>query len=196
MLKRAFFDQRAPTWDETVAEKDISRLRRMAERLDIRPGATVLDVGTGTGIFLPFILSQAGAKGQVIALDFAGAMLRLARSKGYNRNVDYLCADVSGIPLAAQAFDNVVCYSSFPHFPDKIKALAEMGRVLKSGGRLSVCHTSGRAWINRIHRQIPAVRNDIIPDADEMRGLLSAAGFTDIAIADEAESYLVSARKR
>jgi len=192
---KAYFNQSAAIWDETISEKDTTKLRRMAKRLNINPSSTVLDVGTGTGVFIPFLLSEVGENGQIVALDFAEEMLRKAQAKGFNGNIDYLCADVMNIPVADEVFDAIVCYSSFPHFQDKPRALAEMNRVIKSGGRLLICHTTSRDTINEIHRQIPAVQNDIIPDEDGMQILLSIAGFTDIKIGDDSESYLCSARK-
>ncbi len=191
---RAHFNQKAARWDETSSERDVTRLERMAKRLDIKPGSIVLDVGTGTGVFSPFLLREIGEGGRIIALDFAEKMLGRARAKGFNGNIDYLCADVINIPLGNEIFDIIVCYSSFPHFQDKSRALAEMKRVIKSGGRLLICHTSTRASINEIHRQIPAVENDIIPDEVEMQEMLSMAGFIEIKI-DDSESYLASARK-
>jgi len=194
VLIRAHFNKKAASWDETSSERDTAKLERMAKRLDIKPGSTVLDVGTGTGVFIHFLLSQLGERGRIIALDFAEKMLKRARAKGFNGNIDYLCADVTNIPLGNEIFDIVVCYSSFSHFQDKLGALAEMNRVIKRGGRLLICHTSSRARINEIHRQIPVVGNDIIPDEGEMQMILLKAGFTAIRI-DDSESYLASARK-
>ena len=192
---KAYFNQRAASWDETVAERDTSKLEQMAKRLNIKPGSTLLDVGTGTGVFLPFLLSKIGSSGHIVALDFAEEMLKKAMAKGFNGNIDYLCADITNIPLDDEIFDTVVCYSSFPHLQDKSRALAEINRVIKSGGKLLICHTSSRATINEIHRSIPAVQNDIIPDEDEVQMLLSMAGFSEISIDDTNESYLASARK-
>lgn len=192
---REYFNQKADTWDETIAEKDTARLERMAGRLGLQPGSLVLDVGTGTGVFLPFLLSKIGKGGQIIAIDVADKMLLRAKAKGIDGNIDYLCADVMDIPLDGEIFDTIVCYSSFPHFQDKPKAFAEIYRVMKSGGSMSICHTKNRAGINEIHHQIPAVSNDIIPEADEMQLVLAAAGFTGIRIEDNSDSYFVSARK-
>jgi len=192
---RAYFNQRAAVWDETSSEKDATKLERMAQRLNIAPGSTVLDVGSGTGVFIPFLLSQLGRSGRLIALDFAEEMLRKSQAKGFDGNVDYLHADITSVPLLGGVCDAVVCYSSFPHFQDKPRTLSEINRILKHGGRLFICHTSGRAEINRLHRQIPAVENDIIPDKGEMRLMLSMAGFIDIEIADSDGSYLASAKK-
>ena len=194
-MLRAYFNQKATIWDEIVAEKDATKLKLMAERLNIKPGSTILDIGTGTGVFIPFLLSRVGRNGHIIALDFAEEMLRKARAKGFNGNIGYLQADVTNIPLGDEIFDIVVCYSSFPHFQDKPRALIEINRVTKSGGDLLICHTSSRARINQIHRQIPDVENDTIPDESEMQMMLSKAGFTDVKIDDNSESYLCSARK-
>ena len=189
-----YFNQRAGIWDETSSETDMSKLELMSRRLKIKPGSTVLDVGCGTGVFIPFLLSRIGGEGRLVALDVAEEMLKRARAKGF-KDIEYLLADVTSIPLGDEIFDAVVCYSSFPHFQDKPRALAEINRVTKSGGRLLICHTSSRAVVNQLHRQIPAVANDIIPDEHEMQLMLSRAGFTDIKINDGKESYLAGARK-
>jgi len=193
-MVRAYFNQKAASWDETSSERDTTKLERMAKRLKIKPGSIVLDVGTGTGVFIHFLLREMGKGGRIVALDFAEKMLGCACTKGFNGDIDYLCADVTNIPLGNEIFDIIVCYSCFPHFQDKPGALTEMNRVIKRGGRLLICHTSSRASINEIHRQIPAVENDIIPDEGEMQIILLRAGFTEIKI-DDSESYLVSARK-
>jgi len=195
MILRTYFNDRADTWDENVAEKDTAKLERMAERLGLKPDSTVLDVGTGTGVFLPYILSNIGVNGMIVALDLAEEMLKKARMKRFNGSIGYLQADITDIPLGNSIFDCVVCYSSFPHFQDKVKALTEISRVMKKGGRVIICHTSSRAHINEIHRQLPDVRDDLIPDADEMRSMLLTAGFGDIKIEDDSDSYLASALK-
>ena len=192
---RTYFNQKAAIWDETVAEKDKTKLELMAERLEIRPGSTILDVGTGTGVFIPSLLSKIGRNGKIITLDFAEEMLRKAKNKSFDGEIAYLNADVTNIPLPDKTFDGVVCYSSFPHFQDKLGALGEINRVIKSGGYLFICHTSSRVNINEIHSSIPEVANDLIPDEKEMRVMLAEAGFIDIRIEDGRENYLCRARK-
>ena len=195
VMLRAFFNGRADIWDETVAEKDVTKLARMAKRLELEPGATVLDVGTGTGIFLPYVLNMIGGDGRVVAIDIADQMLLRARDKGFQGNISYLYADIMSLPLGDEVFDTVVCYSSFPHFQDKLRALREAYRVVRLGGRLLICHTSSRSHINEIHRQTEMVKHDTIPDADEMQYMLSAAGFADIVIEDGSDSYLARVRR-
>jgi ubiquinone/menaquinone biosynthesis C-methylase UbiE len=195
-VSREFFNARAATWDEKVAEKNVSRLEKMAARLDIRPGDGVLDVGTGTGVFVPYLLQKIGDAGRLVCLDFAEEMLRQARLKGFTGNIDYRCADIEDSRLPDASFDAVVCYSVFPHFQDKPKALREINRLLRPGGRVFICHTSGRRTINKIHRSLPEVRDHLLPGSAEMLRLLSGAGFEDIVIDDAPDDYLASVRKR
>jgi len=192
---KTYFNKQAAIWDESIAERDGTKLECMAKRLNIEPGSAMLDIGVGTGVFTPFLLSMVGKNGRIIAVDFAQKMLERAQAKGFDGNITYLCADVTNIPLGGEIFGVTVCYSSFPHFQDKLKALNEINRVTKGGGKLLICHTSSRAEINEIHRGIPAVQNDIIPDKREMQELLSMAGFVDVRIESDSESYLLSARK-
>lgn len=195
-MSKAYFNGKAATWDEMAAEKDQSRLQRMAARLDIRPGSLVLDVGTGTGVFLPLLIQSIGNGGKILALDIAEEMLHRARAKGFNGAVAFMNADAAHIPLPESSVDSVVCYSSFPHFQDKSKALMEIYRVVKNGGRLYICHTSCRKAINGLHNGIPEVAQDVIPEDWAMRAMLSAAGFVDIEIEDNHENYLCQALKR
>ena len=194
-MLRDYFNSRADIWDEQVAEKDKDKLKRLAQKLELAPGSVILDVGSGTGIFLPWLLKCIGRQGKVVALDIAEEMLARSMDKHLGENIEYLNADIADIPLDDDMFDSVICYSSFPHFQDKPKALAEMKRVLKKGGRVFVCHSSSREHINTIHRDIPEVRDDLLPDLEDMNLLLSDAGYHSIYIEEDSESYFARAIK-
>jgi ubiquinone/menaquinone biosynthesis C-methylase UbiE len=194
-MSKEFFNSRAATWDEKAAERDTTRLEAMAARLDIKPGAAVLDVGTGTGVFVPYILKKIGSEGKLVCLDFAEEMLKIACAKGFRGNIEYICDDIENCRLPDKSFDAVVCYSVFPHFCDKPKALKKIGRLLKDNRKLFICHTSSRQAINDIHRSVPEVCDHLLPRNEEMRRMLAGAGFKDISIADGKDDYLVSARK-
>jgi ubiquinone/menaquinone biosynthesis C-methylase UbiE len=194
-MTQAYFNGKADTWDEKIAEKDLSKLESLAQKLDIQPGSTVLDVGTGTGVFVPFLLKKVGDKGKLVCLDHAEKMLEKARQKNFQGNIEFVCSDISSTRFGNEVFDAVVCYSSFPHFQNKSRALKESRRVLKKGGKLFICHTSSRSAINKIHQQIPLLAKDILPDQEEMQRLLLTAGFGKIDIQDRNDSYLAIAEK-
>jgi len=192
---RDYFNEKAEDWDGYAAERDAGRLERMVEKLGLKSGMIILDIGTGTGIFLPYILKKIGYNGRVIALDIAQKMLLQAQRKGFKGEIDFLCADVENIPLQADTCDAVVCYSSFPHFQDKTRALREMRRVLKKSGCVFICHTSGREAINQIHSSVPLLCHDLLPGGTTMKKLLETAGFSGIIVEDAADSYLATAKK-
>jgi ubiquinone/menaquinone biosynthesis C-methylase UbiE len=194
-MLREYFNSRADIWDENIAEKDTNKLTQMAERLGLKPGSIVLDVGTGTGVFLPYLLSKIGNNGKIVALDLAEEMLAKAMAKYPGESIEFLHADIMDIPIYEEMFDAVVCYSSFPHFRDKHKALTEMKRVMKSGGSIAICHTSSRAHINGIHATLPGMENDLLPAPDEMSVLFSDTGLTIVKIEEDSESYLAVGEK-
>jgi ubiquinone/menaquinone biosynthesis C-methylase UbiE len=194
-VSKDFFNSRAATWDENVVEKDVAKLRAMADRLDIAEGDTVLDIGTGTGVFVPFLLGKLGPEGRLVCLDFAEEMLKIAEDKGFKGNIEYICADIEDSGLPDESYDAVVCYSVFPHFENKPKVLKEIHRVLIKRGRFYICHTSSRHDINEIHRSLPDVSNHLFPENDETYRMIEDAGFGGIDISDTEEYYLVKARK-
>ena len=67
-LIKTYFNEKAALWDETIAEKDVGKLEGMARRLKIEPGSMVLDVGTGTGVFAPFLLGRIEQNGKLVCL--------------------------------------------------------------------------------------------------------------------------------
>ena len=194
-MSKDFFNTRAATWDEKVAEKDGAKLEKLLSHLEIESGAKVLDVGNGTGVFVPYLLRKIGEQGKLVCLDFAEEMLNIARTKRFRGNISYLCADIADSGLSDDDFDVVLCYSVFPHFEDKPKVLSEIHRVLQSGGRIFIAHTSGRQTINKIHQRMPEVCDHVIPENEELQSMLTMAGFKDISISDNEDSYIVSARK-
>jgi len=196
MNHREYFNQLAGRWDRMASPETRARLPQMIAEVAIKDGDSVLDVGGGTGILLPMLYRAAGAKGKIVSLDIAEEMLKQSRNNGYPSNIHYIHADAAAMPLESESFDLVICYSSFPHFPDKPKALAEMARVLRNGGKLAICHTASRYEINSLHKSIGhVVEHDTIPDRATMRTLLAKSGLHRIEVRDEADCYLAIATK-
>jgi ubiquinone/menaquinone biosynthesis C-methylase UbiE len=195
-MTRSYFNNQAEIWDNNIAETDSTRLENMVNKLDIQAGYRILDVGTGTGILIPYLVNIIGDTGTLFCLDSAEKMLEKARQKNFKGNIKYVCSDITSTKFASGFFDAVVCYSSFPHFLDKYLALTEINRLLRKGGRLYICHTASRSFINKIHRQVPELSGDLIPDKPEMLQLLSSAGFEKIDIREETSCYLAKADKR
>ncbi len=112
---------------------------RLAQELPVAHPVRVLDVGCGTGQFLERLLCE-GRAAQVWGLDLCSAMLRhgVARLRRFNGSAHIVQADSEAIPFRDDVFDVVTCSNCFHHFPDQQRAVDEMYRVLKPGGRLMI----------------------------------------------------------
>lgn len=108
----------------------------VAAAADVRPGACVLDVACGTGALTLAAAEIVGPSGSVIGLDANPEMLAVARRKPVS--VEWLDGTAEALPLPDAGFDAVVSQFGFMFFEDKPKALREMMRVLRPGGRLAV----------------------------------------------------------
>jgi len=191
-----FFDQLAPNWDREVTEERLECLSNIVRELDIKPGSCLLDIGSGTGTILPFLIQATNHTGKVLALDLSLKMLQQARAKGFQPVVDFIQADIAAIPLSGNLADLAMCNSVFPHFGDKAKALKEIARVLKSSGRLAICHTTGREAINQLHQSIGGVvANDLLPDESQLKELMRQAGLVITYLEDSPKRYLAMAVK-
>jgi ubiquinone/menaquinone biosynthesis C-methylase UbiE len=192
---RKYFNEKAAHWDQMVEDKTLQGLDLIIKGLEIKPGSVVLDVGTGTGILIPFLQEAVGDSGSIVALDLAEEMLKRAKEK-HGEQVRYVQGDIVNTPFEDNSFDEMICNSCFPHFQDKEVAVKEMMRILKPGGRVTVCHTASREDMNAMHRSFGGVvGEDMLPDDDEMKSMFQQAGFASIEISDSDRGYLLTARR-
>jgi arsenite methyltransferase len=114
--------------------------RRLADRLDLRPGHRVLDVASGRGATALLLARDYGV--EVSGIDLSDANVALAsgaaQAAGLAGQVRFEVGDAERLPVEAGAFDAVVCECAFCTFPDKPTAAAELARVLRPGGRLGI----------------------------------------------------------
>ncbi len=113
-----------------VKEKEGELVFRM---LDLRQGEKILDAGCGTGIFTLDYLEQGA---EVVGLDISEPMLRLARAKSKNYPFTAVRGDMLALPFQDEVFDKVVSVTALEFIEDGQKAVKELFRVTRGGGRV------------------------------------------------------------
>jgi SAM-dependent methyltransferase len=147
---RAFFATRAATWDTKFGD-DLPAYARAVAEARLPHGATVVDVGCGTGRALPALRAAVGPAATVIGADFTPQMLAIARTHARAECATLLLADAYRLPLATASVDAVFAAGLLTHLPDARAGLRELARITRPGGRLILFHPSGRAALAARH---------------------------------------------
>ena len=114
--------------------------RRSLELLGLAAGASVLDVGCGSGVDLAALAQRVGSGGRVVGLERSGALIEAARAQGRERAgpIELVQGDACALPFAEAEFDACRADRTLQHVEQPEAALAEMVRVTRAGGRVVV----------------------------------------------------------
>ena len=110
--------------------------RDLIRMCDIRRYDRILDVACGTGIVSRLALADVDVSaGKVIGVDINPVMLNVARHRYAGKNIDWKEGSAMSLPFPNESFDMVICQQGLQFFPDRLKALTEMNRVLVGANR-------------------------------------------------------------
>jgi demethylmenaquinone methyltransferase / 2-methoxy-6-polyprenyl-1,4-benzoquinol methylase len=198
---RRMFDRIAPVYDamnRTMTAGLDRRWRRITAEAVVRPGYSVLDACCGTG---DLAIAAARIGGRVTGLDFSQPMLERARHKA--RGLEWVEGDLLSLPFADASFDAATVGFGVRNVEDLARAISELRRVLRPGGRLGILEITRprgvlapfyRVWFDRVvpllgkllpggsaYTYLPAsVRR--FPGPEELAELIAAAGFRDVRV--------------
>jgi len=154
--------------------------------IDLQPGQTVLDLGSGGGIDVLLSAKRVGPTGWVYGLDMTDDMLTLARENQHKAgvtNVEFLKGTIEAIPLPDQSVDVIISNCVINLSIDKDAVLREAFRVLKPGGRFAVSDVVIRGDVPAKIRRSMELWVGCVAGAlrdDEYLSKLQDAGFTDV----------------
>ncbi|HET6485058.1 MAG TPA: arsenite methyltransferase [Spirochaetia bacterium] len=160
----------------------------------LRPGETVLDLGSGGG-FDCFLAARAvGPQGKVIGVDMTADMVALSRrnaGKSGRTTVEFRLGEIEHLPVADSSVDVIISNCVINLSPEKPQVFREAFRVLKSGGRLAISDTVASAPIPEELKDDLASYSACVTGSasvDELHGMLRDAGFANIRIRPREES--------
>jgi len=183
--------------------------RWFAATSGVRSGDRVLDLAGGTGDIAALLLPRVGITGSVVLGDINAAMLRAGRDRlldrGLVRNLDYAQLNAEALPFPDASFDAVTIAFGLRNVTDKQRALGEMLRVLKPGGRVLILEFSSvrSEWLKPLYdfhsfRVLPRLGEFIARDAESYRylaesirkhpdqatlqGMMESAGFAKVDV--------------
>lgn len=164
----------------------------------LRPGQTVLDLGSGAG-FDCFLAARAvGPNGMVIGVDMTQEMLAKARENARKNgftNVEFRFGEIEALPVADESVDVVISNCVINLSPEKARVFREAYRVLKPGGRLAVADIVATATLPDEIKGDWAAYTGCMAGASqisELEEMLRQAGFVEIKIApkDASRSFI------
>ena len=138
MSYREFFGSNADQYSKSESHKYGNDLFLLVKKLDIMPEDVVIDLACGTGNTAVEVAKSAR---KVVCLDGTPEMLEKARSYAKNEkllNMEFVLGNVESVPFENNTFDIVTCRRAAHHFPDKMKFLENVSRILKSGGKFGL----------------------------------------------------------
>ena len=154
---------------------------------DIQPGEVVLDIGSGLGIDSTIACHATGPEGLVVGIDISENETKhaLKRAREQNLNAHFMVCDMENMSkkIPSNSIDVIISNGAFCLAPNKEKAFRELYRVLKPGGRISVCTTTTRDESLRAGVTWPLCMKMFIPK-DDLKPLCEKLGFTDVFIDD------------
>lgn len=152
----------------------------------LKPGETVLDLGSGGGFDCFLARKRVGATGKVIGVDMTAEMLQLARSNaaasGYT-NVEFRLGEIEHLPVADSSVDIIISNCVVNLALDKQQVFNEAYRVLRAGGRLSISDIVATAPLPTEIKQDLRMLAGCVAGAEHVqtiRQMLDNAGFCDI----------------
>ncbi len=172
-----FLDSNSINWDYTKI-MDICKISYILDRFSIKENDKILDVGTGTGMLIPFV-HQHNPKGNIKGIDKSDHMIAVAKEKFKNvENIEFQLADVESDNIKG-TFDKIILFSVFPLLENKINTIKKLiENNLSDGGKLLIAHQESRKSLNSYIGTSTPISTPKLLDIYQQRNMFRQAGLT------------------
>ncbi|MBC2397535.1 class I SAM-dependent methyltransferase [Clostridium tetanomorphum] len=161
MDNRDFFNKLAFQWDN-MCKHDEEKLEKILNLSEVKENSNILDVGTGTGVLIKYLLKTSPMK--ITAVDISENMIEVAKSKYKGEKVEFIIKDINR--YNDKNFDYIFLYSVYPHFKDKEATLRHLRKLLNKGGKIIIAHSDSKEKINKVHSRNEIVKEDKLPSVE------------------------------
>jgi len=194
LSRKRFFEEKSETWDKEVYH-DPEKLEHIINQLQLKPGDKVLDVASGTGVLIPFIFEKVKLKGKISVIDFSEQMILISKKKHPKEeypNIEFNIQDITKINLKPE-YDAIICYSCFPHFPNKARLIKNLYEGLKLEARLIIAHSESRKKINKHHKKLKdsVLVHDMLPPMYKIENMMKNVGLKIGKTLDNQEMFYI-----
>ena len=189
-IQRELFDKLVHLFDPPLPKGVPGRLRKIVASAEIAKGDVILDVGSGTGVLIPFIKKYGPER--VYACDLSQVMLKQLR-KQYS-HVETIVSDVRDLTLPDDSIDVVFINACYANIVDKAGAFSNIGRIMKAGGRVVISHPLGKSFVASL-KESATIPLDDFPEKSEAKVLLKPYGFQIEKFVDKPKLYILVASK-
>src|SRR2546421_7432258 len=177
------------------AADEVAARHEYLELLGVAPGERALDLGCGSGVVTRELAKRVAPNGRVVGCDSSEALLdvarKYARDAGLEKVIEFRAADCRELPFADGSFDAVIAATVLAHVPGVERALREMVRVTRVGGRVGVFDFDGDCFLmahpdRELTRRIVAAQSDHAAVNSQLvrflPGMLGDLGIGDIQV--------------
>lgn len=193
-VQRYGWDKAASYYEGYWARQLEPAQTRLLQLAELQAGERVLDVACGTGLVTFPAAAAVGASGHVVGTDISQQMVERVRRQAVEKGIGHATferMDAEELHLPDQSFDAVLCALGLMYFPDPLRSMQEMHRVLKAGGRAMVAVWGARSncgWAEIFPTVDRRVNSEVCPlffqlgTGDALRYTAEEAGFSDVVV--------------
>lgn len=194
MDNREFFNNLAEKWDSMCCHPE-EKVNHVFDKIKLEKGNHVLDIGSGTGIIIPYIEKEIGESGKLVALDLSEKMIEVSKKKNDYKNLSFYVGDFN-LYNPLEKYDCIIAYSCYPHFNDREVFFKKANSLLKKGGKAVIAHIESRQKINSRHNDIEDhIHSNDLVEANETSKIMNEHGFNTIYTEDNSEYYICIGEK-